>query len=218
VPNNYQVKNIFGPTVQGEGPHQGQPCVFLRLSGCNAWDGRAETRASSACPYCDTDFRGGKALTSSEIIDLLQQLGQRYGVDSRKRWGLVISGGEPLLQVDAALLAELAPLFPWIDIETNGTRIAPTRPDNVTVVCSPKRVPNQEIVVEPDAWKILIPAQESFVTMALATGKPLWLQPLCPDSGPSGPMYEAAVQHCLDLAFTHGAQISVQIHKYLGVE
>ena len=212
----YRIKETFGPTVQGEGPHQGKPCVFLRFSGCNAWDGRPATRADSACPYCDTDFFGGDHLQADDILARLDTLRQ-YKPGSAQ-WGLVITGGEPLLQLDEGLLALLAEHFPWIDIETNGTRPAPQRPKHVTVVCSPKAITNQPIVVEPDAWKVLIPAQEDLLRLAVASGKPLWLQPLCPDDGPQGPAYEAAMERCLNLVFEHGAQISLQLHKYLGVK
>ena len=99
----------------------------------------------------------------------------------------MITGGEPLLQLDGELLTKLAAHFPWVDIETNGTRPAPQRPENVSVVCSPKAIAKQPIVVEPDAWKVLIPAQEQFLEQAIASGKALYLQPLCPDSGPAGP-------------------------------
>ncbi|TVR44452.1 MAG: 4Fe-4S cluster-binding domain-containing protein [Planctomycetota bacterium] len=209
----YQVKTCFGPTIQGEGPRQGAPCVFLRLAGCNAWDGRSETRAESACPYCDTDFRGGEPLDAAAILQRLRELCQ-----GRSGLGLVISGGEPLLQVDEELIALLAPHFPWIDIETNGTRPAPPRPPQVQVVCSPKAVPGQPLVVVPDAWKILIPAQEQFLAQALESPAPVWLQPVCPDHGPSGPAYAANLARCLDLAYRHGCRISIQAHKYLGVE
>ena len=125
--SNYRVKEIFGPTLQGEGLHAGWPCVFLRLSGCNAWDGRPETRAASACPYCDTDFRGGDQLACGEIIDrLLQQTGDPQA--QPERLGCVLTGGEPLLQADAELLQALVDHFAWVDIETNGTREAPTTP------------------------------------------------------------------------------------------
>lgn len=215
---HYVVKRCFGPTIQGEGPHQGLPCLFLRLSGCNAWDGRPETRSTSACPYCDTDFRGGDRLTAEDIYQQLSALQSHLPAAGQQTIGLVISGGEPLLQVDQALIDHLAPHFPWIDIETNGTRPAPARPAHVTVICSPKAVNGQPIVVEPDAWKVLIPAQERFIELALASGRPLYLQPLCPDHGPSGPAYEAAVERCLNLAFRHGARISAQLHKYLNID
>jgi 7-carboxy-7-deazaguanine synthase len=212
----YAVKSIFGPTLQGEGLNQGRPCLFLRLAGCNAWDGRAETRAASACPYCDTDFRGGERLDLATILARLDA--RKTGVPGSEHWGLVLTGGEPLLQADATLLAALGTRFPWIDIETNGTRVCPPRPAHVRISCSPKAIAGQPIVVEPDWWKILIPDQESFLPQALSSGRPVFLQPTCPDSGPQGQAYRAALDRCLQLCFAHGCRLSVQIHKVIGIE
>lgn len=209
---SYQVKSIFGPTLQGEGPHAGAPCLFLRLSGCNAWDGRAETRAGSACPYCDTDFRGGERLDLPVILDRLAAIRP-----AAPELGCVLSGGEPLLQADESLLAALGARFTWVDVETNGTRACPRRPANVYLSCSPKAVPGQPVVLEPDWWKILIPAQDSFLSRALTSGKPVYVQPVCPDGGPEGSAYESAMQRCLELCWSHGARLSVQVHKYLGL-
>lgn len=212
-PRRYQVKEHFGPTLQGEGPHAGWPCVFLRLSGCNAWDGRAETRAASACPYCDTDFRGGESLATGEILDRLARL-----APSTERLGCVLTGGEPLLQADLALIGALAERFAWLDIETNGTRPCPSpRPENCSLVCSPKAIPGAPLRCQPDAWKILIPDQLAFLDQALASAAPVWLQPTCPDDGPSGAVYQAHLAHCLELAFRHGCRLSLQLHKYLGL-
>lgn len=205
----YRVKSIFGPTIQGEGLHAGMPCIFLRLAGCNAWDGRPETRAASACPYCDTDFRGGESLTWDQIAARLPLM---------PTGGCVLTGGEPLLQADQTLVDHLGGRYAWVDIETNGTRPCPPRPANVFVSCSPKHVPNQAIVAEPDWWKVLIPDQERFLDLALASGKPVFVQPTCPDTGPSGPAYLANIQRCLDLCYSRGCRISLQLHKYLGVE
>jgi 7-carboxy-7-deazaguanine synthase len=207
----YTVKSIFGPTIQGEGQHQGLPCVFLRLAGCNAWDGRPETRAISACPYCDTDFRGGERLELATILDRLAALATPH-------CGCVLTGGEPLLQADAELLAALGSRFPWVDIETNGTRTCPPRPPNVFISCSPKRVFGQPVLVEPDWWKVLIPDQEHFLEPALASGKPVFVQPTCPDTGPEGATYHEHLRRCLDLTWGRGCRMSAQLHKYLGVE
>jgi len=209
----YRVKEIFGPTLQGEGLHAGMPCLFVRLSGCNAWDGRAETRAASACPYCDTDFRGGDALTTAEILTRLQALRPQ----AASGLGCVLTGGEPLLQTDADLLNAFGAAFTWVDIETNGTRVCPSRPANVFISCSPKRLDGEPVIVEPDWWKVLIPDQEGFLTHALASGKPVFVQPTCPDDGPSGERYQANVQRCLELCFTHGCRLSLQQHKYLAI-
>lgn len=214
----YRVKTIFGPTLQGEGLHAGMPCVFLRLAGCNAWDGRPATRAASACPYCDTDFLGGDAMTLADIFQRLSALtGPGQAATGRRHFGCVLSGGEPLLQADRALLEALGAEFPWVDVETNGTRLCPTRPANVFLSCSPKRLPHQEVVLDPDWWKVLIPDQERFLDHALASGKPVFVQPTCPDSGPGGPVYAANVARCLDLCRELGCRLSLQIHKYLDI-
>lgn len=208
----YRVREIFGPTLQGEGLHAGQACVFVRLSGCNAWDGRPETRAASACPYCDTDFRGGESLDLDAVLARLRALpGQGPGM------GCVLSGGEPLLQADAALLAALGGAFAWVDIETNGTRPCPPRPANVHISCSPKAVPGQPVVADPDWWKVLIPDQEAFLDRALASGRPVYVQPTCPDGGPTGAAYAAALRRCVGLCTSRGCRLSLQIHKYLGI-
>ena len=209
----YRVKEIFGPTLQGEGLHAGMPCVFLRLAGCNAWDGRPESRAASACPYCDTDFRGGETLTLVEIVARLTALTAHATI----RQGCVLTGGEPLLQADAELLAALGASFAWVDIETNGTRACPPRPSNVHISCSPKAVTDQPITVDPDWWKVLIPDQESFLSYALASGRPVFVQPTCPDGGPHGERYQTNVKRCIDLCFAHGCRLSMQQHKYLGI-
>jgi 7-carboxy-7-deazaguanine synthase len=211
----YRVKSIFGPTIQGEGLHVGMPCLFVRLAGCNAWDGRPETRAASACPYCDTDFLGGDALDLDAVMKRLSAL---LPATPDTRFGVVLTGGEPLLQADAPLIDALGARFAWVDIETNGTRACPPRPANVSISCSPKAIHGLPIVVEPDWWKILVPDQVAFITRALASGKPVYVQPTCPDGGPSGPRYEQNVRRCLDLCFRHGCRLSLQVHKYVGVE
>ena len=210
----YAVKEIFGPTLQGEGLHAGMPCVFVRLAGCNAWDGRLETRAASACPYCDTDFRGGQLRRCDEIVSELQAL---IPSSSTNRLGCVLTGGEPLLQADEELLSALGAAFVWVDIETNGTRPCPKRPDNVFISCSPKRLSDEPIVVSPSWWKILIPDQEHFLAAALNSDIPIFVQPTCPDGGPFGNAYQANLNHCIELCYTHGCRLSLQQHKYLSL-
>ncbi len=214
---SYSVKHIFGPTLQGEGVHAGRPCVFLRFAGCNAWDGRAETKADSACPYCDTDFRGGRSYSVEDILTELQDLAQHT-----PDCGCVVTGGEPLLQADTALLDALAEQFAWVDIETNGTRPCPPRLENVFISCSPKKIANQPIVIEPDWWKVLIPDQQSFLEEALSSGKPVFVQPVCletaTDDGLQSAAYRQSVKACLDLCYRKGCAMSLQLHKYIGIE
>lgn len=192
--------------------HAGLPCLFLRLAGCNAWDGRPETRAASACPYCDTDFLGGEAKTIADIDAELTRL-----ADGNANLGCVLSGGEPLLQADAELLKFLGDRHAWVDIETNGTKPCPPRPNNVFVSCSPKKIGSLPIVVEPDWWKVLIPDQEAFLPTLLTGTKPIFLQPTCPDAGPVGQAYQDNLQRCVDLCIAHGCRLSLQLHKYLGI-
>lgn len=131
--------------------------------------------------------------------------------------GCVLSGGEPLLQADAALLTALGAAFAWVDLETNGTKPCPPRPGNVFVSCSPKALRGQPVVVEPDWWKVLIPDQEAFLERALASGKPVFVQPTSPDAGPSGPGYAANLERCVRLCIERGCRLSLQLHKYAGV-
>ena len=108
---SYLVKEIFGPTIQGEGRWTGLPCVFLRLSNCNKWSGRPEDKAKSICNYCDTDFVGGERLSADEIYSRI------YGTSD----AVTITGGEPMLQLakDPSILGKLKDMH--IMIETNGS-------------------------------------------------------------------------------------------------
>ncbi len=124
----YSVKEIFY-TLQGEGAQAGRAAVFCRFSGCNLWSGREEDRSSAACQFCDTDFvgvdgPGGGKFASPEALALAvcQAWG---GADSGQRF-VVLTGGEPLLQVDEPLLYALRMQGFTIAVETNGT-IAPPR-------------------------------------------------------------------------------------------
>lgn len=133
----YSVKEIF-MTLQGEGSQAGRPAVFLRFSGCNLWNGLEKDREFAVCQFCDTDFvgtdgiNGGKYKTANDLADAVLTQWQA-GEDYRY---VVITGGEPLLQLDDALINALHALKFKIAIETNGT-IKP--PANIDWICmSPK--------------------------------------------------------------------------------
>ena len=134
----YRVNEIFY-SLQGEGFHSGTPAVFVRFSGCNL-----------ACPFCDTDFAAFSEMTAEAIADRVEAL-----LPEQKRSAaiIVLTGGEPALQVDAALLAELhSRLSLPIHIETNGTHPLPAGIDWVT--CSPKQ--GSEVVLkEADEVKVV---------------------------------------------------------------
>ena len=144
----YGVHKIFGPTIQGEGGMAGSVCHFVRLSGCNMWDGRPETRAESQCPFCDTDFFSKTMMTAEQICEELVALGQ-------VNW-ITISGGEPALQVDDYLVQTLHSQGWMVAIETNGTRKLKTNlVDHVTV--SPKLPVEQTQVKRCHSLKLLYP-------------------------------------------------------------
>src|ERR1043165_4768548 len=125
----YAVKEIFY-TLQGEGVHTGRPAVFLRFAGCNLWTGREEDRAAAVCRFCDTDFigtdgpGGGKFSTAAELAEAV---GAAWppAASVFSRPFVVITGGEPLLQLDRELVDALHHEGLEIAIETNGTQAAP---------------------------------------------------------------------------------------------
>ena len=134
----YSVKEIFY-TLQGEGAQAGMPAVFCRFTGCNLWTGREEDRASAVCRFCDTDFvgtdgtLGGKYAQAQALANQIEAL---WPADDRAHRLVVLTGGEPLLQVDAALIDALHARSFRIAVETNGTLAAPAGIDWLCV--SPK--------------------------------------------------------------------------------
>lgn len=113
----YTVHSIF-KTIQGEGAHTGRTAVFCRFAGCNLWTGREYDRASAVCKFCDTEFVGGEKFITAE--DLALAIAREWGPSEIGRF-VVVTGGEPALQYDAALYAELKRLGFYVAIETNGT-------------------------------------------------------------------------------------------------
>src|SRR5215831_4150823 len=118
----YAVKEIFY-TLQGEGANTGRPAVFLRFSGCNLWSGREADRAQAICQFCDTDFVGGTKFTSA--AELAEEVASQWFGNGPSQRFVVITGGEPLLQLDEPLIAKLHAVGFKIAIETNGTLAAP---------------------------------------------------------------------------------------------
>ncbi|MEI6661504.1 MAG: 7-carboxy-7-deazaguanine synthase, partial [Comamonadaceae bacterium] len=135
---SYQVKEIFY-TLQGEGANAGKPAVFCRFAGCNLWSGREADRASAVCQFCDTDFVGtdgtlGARYFSADALALqIEKLWPEGELGNRF---VVLTGGEPLLQVDDALVAALHARHFTIALETNGSLLAPEGIDWICV--SPK--------------------------------------------------------------------------------
>ena len=203
----YNVKEIYY-TLQGEGANTGRPAVFLRFAGCNLWTGREEDRATAICQFCDTDFVGGTKFTSA--AQLAEEVaGQWFGNGTSKRF-VVITGGEPLLQLDDPLVASLHDLGFEIAIETNGTLPAPAGLDWICV--SPKsrttikqRSGNELKLVYPQVG--ITPKELERLEF-----DHFFLQPM--DGPEVEKNTELAARYCLD----HPRwRLSLQTHKLLGI-
>jgi 7-carboxy-7-deazaguanine synthase (Cx14CxxC type) len=208
---SYAVKEIF-LTLQGEGGQAGRAAVFCRFAGCNLWSGREQDRASAVCSFCDTDFvgldgpGGGRFATAADLAAAVERTWQG-GAGERL---VVLTGGEPLLQVDEALIEALHARGFALALETNGTLAAPPGVDWVCV--SPKadapivQTTGQELkLVYPQAG--VDPARFE----ALAFERFL-LQPM------DGPEREANTAAAIAYCLAHPRwRLSVQTHKYLGI-
>jgi len=208
----YQVKEIFY-TLQGEGQQAGRPAVFLRFAGCNLWSGRESDRAEAVCTFCDTDFVGTNGVGGGTFRDaeaLVRAVAAEWpDTDAGTRF-VVMTGGEPLLQVDAPLLNALHDAGFEIAVETNGTIKAP---DGIDWICvSPKAdAPLQQL--SGDELKLVYPqplAQpERFEDLDFSY---FMLQPL------DGPDAAANAEACVAYCRQHPAwRLSLQTHKMLGI-
>jgi 7-carboxy-7-deazaguanine synthase (Cx14CxxC type) len=148
-PKTFSVKEIFY-TVQGEGFHIGRPAVFVRFSGCNMWSGRQEDKAKSACPFCDTDFVGGERYTEASLVSAIL----KAWINHSERPFVVLTGGEPALQITESLVDLLIDYGVEIAVETNGS-IALAGADKCWVTLSPKRLPLS--LEKADEVKLLFP-------------------------------------------------------------
>ena len=207
----YAAKEIF-KTLQGEGAHAGRAAVFCRFAGCNLWSGRESDRASAACTFCDTDFvgtdgvGGGKFSTAS---DLAKTLAATWGAGLEARY-VVFTGGEPLLQLDSALIDAVHAEGFEIAIETNGTIAAP---DGIDWICVSPKGNNALVQTNGDELKLVFrqldAPPERFEQLDFSH---FFLQPM---DGPDRlKATENAVQYCMD----HPQwRLSVQTHKYIGI-
>lgn len=209
---SYQVKEIFY-TLQGEGANAGRPAVFCRFAGCNLWSGREADRASAVCQFCDTDFVGTDGTLGGKF-DSAAQLAQRIAAqwpdsDAAHRF-VVLTGGEPLLQVDAALVDALHALQFHIAVETNGSLPAPAGIDWICV--SPKagapwvqRSGHELKVVWPQTGLDLD-------VLEVADFQHRYLQPM------DNVLRTANTERCVALCLQRPAwRLSLQTHKITGI-
>ena len=212
----YSVREIYY-TLQGEGAHTGRPAVFLRFAGCNLWSGREQHRAEAICRFCDTEFvgtdgpGGGKFATAAALAAAVASAwpADRHDVQPY----VVCTGGEPLLQLDAAAIEALHAEGFAIGVETNGTIEAPAGIDWLCV--SPKgRAP--VVQRSGNELKLVYPQDESEAqpeAFAALDFERFFLQPL--DDANRDTNTHAALHYCLD----HPQwQLSLQTHKILGID
>jgi 7-carboxy-7-deazaguanine synthase (Cx14CxxC type) len=208
---SYAVKEIF-LTLQGEGAHAGRAAVFCRFSGCNLWSGREEDRASATCQFCDTDFvgmdgtLGGRYASADALADIIAA--QWTGADANRY--VVLTGGEPLLQVDKAFVDALHARGFEIGIETNGT-IEP--PDGIDWVCVSPKAGADLLVRQGHELKLVYPQPEArpedFSGLAFERFS---LQPM------DGPDVADNTARTIDYCLQHPQwRLSLQTHKTLGI-
>jgi 7-carboxy-7-deazaguanine synthase len=202
----YTVHSVFR-TIQGEGGNVGRIAVLCRFAGCNLWTGREQDRATATCRFCDTEFRGGEKYATPHA--LVRRLRDEWPDTSHRPRFVVFTGGEPLLQLDAALteLCHVAGFY--VAVETNGTQPRPPGIDWLTV--SPKA--NAPLVLDrADELKVVFPQEVDPAVYDGFDARLRWLQPM------DGPHLTAHTRAAID--YCQGDprwRLSVQMHKVVGV-
>jgi len=221
----YAVKELFY-TLQGEGGQAGSPAVFCRFAGCNLWTGREEDRHKATCTFCDTQFvgtdgvNGGKFATpddlarrAGEIWDAGDEIrrARRLAASPSRRLALVVcTGGEPLLQLDRAMVDAFHAEGFRVAVETNGTQPAP---EGIDWTCVSPKSTAPVVLTKGDELKLVYPQldalPEKFESLDFAH---FFLQPM---DGPAiAENTRKAVAYCL----AHPRwRLSLQIHKLLGI-
>ncbi len=208
---SYAVKEIF-LTLQGEGGQAGRPAVFCRFAGCNLWSGREEDRAEAVCTFCDTDFVGMDGPGGGRFADAAALAG---AIEAAWKGGagdrlVVLTGGEPLLQLDEALIEALHARGFSLALETNGTLPVPPGVDWICV--SPKA---DAAVVQTEGQELKLVFPQPGVDPARFEGlafERFLLQPM------DGPAREANTRAAIAYCLAHPRwRLSVQTHKYIGI-
>lgn len=208
----YMVKELFY-TLQGEGGQAGRPAVFCRFAGCNLWSGREEDRGSAQCQFCDTDFVGVDGLGGGKFaspVSLARSAASLWPTEEKKYRFVVLTGGEPLLQVDEMLIAALHAEGFSVAVETNGTIPVPSGVDWVCV--SPKGgMPLAQTT--GNELKLVFPQTDNTPDVFSELGfEHFYLQPM------DGPDRDANTLSAVAYCRAHPQwKLSLQTHKYLGI-
>ena len=208
----YSAKEVF-LTVQGEGGQAGRPAVFLRFAGCNLWSGREQDRAGAVCTFCDTDFvgvdggGGGKFATPDLLADHVASLWRGRAGDPKL---VVCTRGEPLLQLDAPLIAALQARGFEIAIETNGTIPVP---EGIDWVCVSPKMGSELVVTKGDELKVVMPqAGQDFAAYEQLDFRYFLVQAM------DGPLARQNTAAAVDFCQRHPRwRLSLQTHKLLGI-
>lgn len=208
---SYAVKEMF-LTLQGEGVNAGRRAVFVRFAGCNLWSGREQDRATAVCRFCDTDFVGVDGLGGGKFADAADLVAAVAGFwgEGRDARFVVLTGGEPMLQIDDALVAALHDAGFHIAIETNGT--LPVHPGIDWVCVSPKA---GSVVVQRSGDELKLVWPQAGTDIAEVEG---WdfanrlLQPMDDARGVAN--IEAAIAVVMERPQW---RLSLQTHKLLGL-
>jgi 7-carboxy-7-deazaguanine synthase len=215
----YVVKEVFA-TLQGEGAHAGRAAVFCRFARCNLWSGHEHHRASAICQFCDTDFvgtdgeGGGTFATADALADHVAATwpagGEGGGGNGRAHPFVVCTGGEPLLQLDAALVAAFHARNIEIAIETNGTLLPP---EGIDWICMSPKAHADTVLTRGDELKLVYPQTDGDpARYADLEFTHFFLQPM------DGPDRERNTQLAIAYCLAHPRwRLSVQTHKYLGI-
>ena len=208
----YSIKEIFY-TLQGEGAHAGRPAVFCRFAGCNLWTGRESDRAQAVCQFCDTDFvgtdgeRGGKFKDAAALAREIDSLWPATHPQSKY---VVFTGGEPLLQLDAALIDAMHAVGFTIAIETNGTLPVPA---GVDWICVSPKMGNRLVVERGNEIKVVIPqVGQDLAAYERLAFEHYYVQPM------DGPLAAFNTQLAIDTCRRNPKwKLSLQTHKLLNI-
>ena len=207
---SYRIKEIYF-TQQGEGKNTGKNFVFVRFSGCNLWSGKEKNRESAICKFCDTDFYGvdgvnGGIYEAKELVRIIKSL---WMVDSSPV-SAVLTGGEPLLQLDDELIQELKKEDIYIAIETNGTLLAP---DGIDWICMSPKAGTEIKLRSGSEIKVVYPQKDldpdKFSDLDFEN---FFIQPM--DSKELESNVAKSIKFCMD---NPKWRLSLQTHKILGI-
>jgi 7-carboxy-7-deazaguanine synthase len=206
---SYAVKEIF-LTLQGEGMQAGRRAVFLRFAGCNLWSGREEDRAEAQCRFCDTDFVGtdGENGGRYEAEVLAARVEALWGEGDRRL--VVVTGGEPMLQLDPPLIEALHARGFEVAVESNGTLAAP---DGIDWLCVSPKAGTEVVQRKGDELKLVWPQPGIDPEAVLGWDfRHFLIQPM------DGPDREAALAASIAYVMDHPAwTLSLQTHKLIGL-